>query len=241
MEDTTIIKQHYAYMFRVDLSCNQTSKLQIEGWLDKYSFTHYLGNHEIGTETKKHHYQMILWREHKFTIKEQTACRNWWRNKTNSKTHGAALTTARKVASLAAYSIKDGQENPNLYLTNLNEEQLSKIPKWQNKSAMKLKNLERLEKALESFDKSLPKWQFLIKLNKTYYEIYGRPLMHRNTYIKYLYKYQYLSEVQLLEYVFNINEFNKDIPGSMHRNNYITPDHPEYTTKDYTLFSHFAE
>ena len=89
MEDTTIVKQHYAYMFRVDLSCNETSKLQIEEWLDKYSFTHYLGNHEIGTETKKHHYQMIVWREHKFTIREQTACRNWWRNKTNSQTHGS--------------------------------------------------------------------------------------------------------------------------------------------------------
>lgn len=212
MEDTTIIKQHYAYMFRVDLSCNETSKLQIEEWLDKYSFTHYLGNHEIGTETQKHHYQMIVWREHKFTIREQTACRNWWRNKTNSQTHGAALTSARKVASLAAYSIKE-----NISITNLNKEQLDKVPLWKNKTALKQKNFDKIEEIINKTDyKHLTKYEFCTTFSQAYYTVMGKPCMHRNTYIKYLYKYNYIKNDHIVAYVFNLQSEYSEIPGFLY-------------------------
>jgi len=210
MEDNLVVKGHYAYMFRVDLSCNQNSKLQIEEWLDRHTFSHWLGCHEIGTETGKHHYQMVLWREHKFLQKEQVKCRNWWRGKTNSQTHGAALTSARKVASLVAYSTKNS-ENVQLFstLTNLSLEQKQKIPKWQNKSAAKVQNLEKLESTLKSVSKTLTKYEFCEKFNEIYFDIYRRPCMHRNTYIKYLYRYGYISNKQICLFVFN----NIGIPG----------------------------
>lgn len=206
MEDTQIVKGHYCYMFRVDLSCNQTSKLQIEKWLELYSFSHWLGCHEIGTETGKHHYQMVVWREHKFLQKEQTKARNYWRGKTNSVSHGAALSSARKVASLASYSSKDEKkgENSQLFstLTNLSSTQQEKIPQWQCKSAVKIKNLEKLESTLKTVGKHSTKSEFCAKLNDIYYSIYGRPLMHRNTYIKYLFRAGYCKSADIINYVF---------------------------------------
>jgi len=207
MEDTKIIKQHYAYMFRVDLSNNQNSKLQIEEWLDKFNFTHWHGCHEIGTETKKHHFQMVVWREHKYQQNQITQARNWWRNKTNSKTHGVALTSARKVSSLVSYSAKEIEENEkkgeiNKIISNLSKEQLINIPKWESKTAVKLKNLEKMEKMIKKLGVHLGKNEFCKELNKIYFQIYGKPLMHRNTYIKYLYRYKYMDDAQILNLIF---------------------------------------
>ena len=236
MEDTIIIKQHYIYMFRVDLSRNVTSKLQIEEFLDKYDFSHYHGAHEIGETTQKPHYQMAIWREHKALSGELSKMRNWWRGKTNSLTHGVAITSGRKIKSLVSYSSKDMTEDN--ILSNLNQNQLQKIPEWKNKSLQKIENLERLEKALESFDKNLTNYSFLSKLNTVYLGIYVRPLMHRNTYIKYLYKYGYISSIQLIDYVFNINEFNKHLPGNHYRQDNTLHEPQNYITKDYTLFDY---
>jgi len=212
MEDTSVVKGHYAYMFRVDLSCNQNSKLQIEEWLDKFTFSHWLGCHEIGDETGKHHYQMVIWREHKFLQKEQVKCRNWWRGKTNSKTHGAALTSARKVRSLVAYSTKN-LENSQLFstLTNLSSDQKNRIPKWESKNAVKQKNIEKLESTLKTVSVTLTKYEFCEKFNEIYFSIYLRPCMHRNTYLKYLYRAGYVSNKQMVSYVFN----NTDVPGDL--------------------------
>jgi len=220
MEDTIVVKGHYAYMFRVDLSCNQNSKLQIEEWLDKFTFSHWLGCHEIGDETGKHHYQMCVWREHKFIQKEQVKCRNWWRGKTNSKTHGAALTSARKIASLIAYSTKNC-ENGLLFstLTNLSLDQQKRIPKWQSKTAAKIKNLEKLESTLKTVSKHLDKYDFCKEFNKIYYVIYGRPCLHRNTYIKYLYKQGYIKNNHIVEYVFNLRSEYGHMPGNEFINN----------------------
>jgi len=193
-------------MFRVDLSMNQQSKLEIDKWLELYSFSHWLGCHEIGKKTGKHHYQMVVWRENKFTPKEQVAARNWWRSKTNSVSHGAALASARKVTNLSSYSGKDEKtgENSQLFstITNLSSDQRKKIPKWKSKSAVKIKNLEKLESTLKTVSKHLTKSEFCAKLNNIYYEIYGRPLMHRNTYIKYLFKAGYCKSVDIINYVF---------------------------------------
>ena len=144
MEDTKVCKGHYAYMFRVDLSCNHESSSRVEQWLEIMSFTNWTGCHEIGDETGKHHYQMIVWREHKFTQKEQTKARNWWRSKTNSEKNGCALTSARKVGSLASYSLKN-VEKAQKYSTicNLSSEQKSRIPRWESKRALKVKRDEK--------------------------------------------------------------------------------------------------
>ena len=219
MEDNLVVKGHYAYMFRVDLSCNQHSKLQIEEWLDKFTFSHWLGCHEIGDETGKHHYQMCVWREHKFLQKEQVKCRNWWRSKTNSKTHGAALTSARKIASLIAYSTKNCEKGVLFStLTNLSLEQQERIPKWESKTAAKIKNIEKLESTLKTVSKTLTKREFCEEFNKIYFGIYGRPCMHRNTYIKYLYKQGYVSDFGIVGYVFNFNSPYGCIPGKTYIN-----------------------
>jgi hypothetical protein len=149
---------------------------------------------------------MVVWREHKFIQKDQTKARNWWRGKTNSVSHGAALSSARKVASLASYSQKDEKtgENVQLFstLTNLSSEQKKKIPQWNSKSAVKIKNLEKLESTLKTVSQTLTKSEYCSKLNNIYYEIYGRPLMHRNTYIKYLFRAGYCKSRDIINYVF---------------------------------------
>ena len=222
MEDSTIVKGHYAYMFRVDLSANNHSKLEIEKWLDVYSFSHWLGCHEIGEETGKHHYQMVVWREHKFLQKEQTKARNWWRGKTNSRTHGVALSSARKVASLASYSTKELEksgkkgQNSQIFstLVNLSLEQLKKVPLWKSKNALKIKNIEKLESTLKTVSKTLTKYEFCEEFNNIYNSIYGRPCMHRNTYIKYLYKFGYVKSKHIVSHVFNLeSEYSQGIPG----------------------------
>jgi len=171
---------------------------------------------------------MVVWREHKFLIKEQTKARNWWRGKTLSKTHGAALSSARKVASLASYSIKDEKKGKNesifSTLTNLSSEQMKKIPNWKSKTALKVKNLEKLESTLKTVSKHLTKFEFCEKLNEIYFSIYGRPCLHRNTYTKYLYIYGYMRDVHIVNYVFNVNEFNS-IPGTHYPNETSTDDY----------------
>lgn len=194
MEDNKVCKGHYAYMFRVDLSNNQESSSRIENWLDLMSFSNWTGCHEIGEETGKPHYQMIIWREHKFTPKEQTKARNWWRGKTISQKNGCALTSARKVASLASYSLKNVEKAPK-YSTvcNLSSDQLSRIPRWESKRALKVKKDEKFNSTIKSMGKTLPKIEFLEKINQVYYEVYGRPCLFKNTYIKCLYQNGYIS------------------------------------------------
>jgi len=220
MEDTIVCKGHYAYMFRVDLSCNQESKLQIENWLEINNFSNWHGCHEIGTETGKHHYQMCVWREHKYKSSEQTKARNWWRGKTNSKTHGAALSSARKILSLVSYSCKDklADEHFEQFLatiSNLSKDQLGRIPKWESKTAAKIQNLEKFEKELEIvMHPPQEKEDFVQSINKIYYKIYNRPCLHRNTYIKYLYKYGYVNDYQIVQFVFA----GSGLPGSEYPN-----------------------
>jgi len=192
-------------MFRVDLSCNQEASSRIDEWLDLMSFTNWTGCHEIGDETGKPHYQMIVWREHKFTQQEQTKARNWWRNKTISQKNGCALTSARKVASLASYSQKNS-ENQQLFSTvcNLSSDQKSRIPRWESKRALKVKKDEKFKSTINLLGSTLPKIEFLRKINCVYFEIYGRPCLFKNTYIKCLYNNGYLDDQEIVELTLGI-------------------------------------
>lgn len=206
MEDTVVCKGHYAYMFRVDLNPTQESKQLIDSWLDLFQFTNWTGCHELGEKTEKPHYQMCVWREHKFTSSEQTKARNWWRGKTNSKSHGAALTSARKIKSLISYSRKNEKnvKNDQKFSTicNLSLDQLERIPKWQSKKALKIEKREKLESTLKLVSKTLTKFEFCEEFNKIYFDIYNRPCLHRNTYINYLHKAGYISDKQIIMHVF---------------------------------------
>ncbi len=205
MEDTKVVKCHYAYMFRVDLSCNQESSSRIEQWLDINDFTHWTGCHEIGEETGKHHYQMCIWREHKLTIKEQTKARNWWRSKTLSEKNGAALTSARKILSLSSYSGKNS-ENEQQFSTicNLSSSQLQRIPKWQSKRAVKVEKDKRMKETVKALGNTLDAESFCKQINKIYYEIYGRCCLYKNTYINLLYQNGYLEDYQIVQQVLHL-------------------------------------
>jgi len=198
MEDTKVCKGHYAYMFRVDLSCNQEASSRIEEWLELKNFTNWTGCHEVGEETGKHHYQMCIWREHKFSQKEQVKARNWWRNKTNSEKNGCALTSARKILSLASYSKKD--QNSKLFSTicNLSSNQLERIPKWESKRAVKVKRDEKFKSTVLALGNTLTLDEFLCQINSIYVKIYGRCCTYKNTYINLLYQNGYLKDKNIV-------------------------------------------
>jgi len=217
MEDTIVCKGHYAYMFRVDLNPTEDSKLQIDTWLELFQFSNWTGCHELGDQTLKPHYQMCVWREHKFLKKEQTKARNWWRGKTNSETHGTALTSARKIKSLTSYCRKElkNTEEGQLFSTisNLSVEQIKRIPKWQSKTAAKVQKREKLDSTVKLMSKTLTKYEFCAEFNKLYYEIYNRPCLHRNTYINYLYRAGYVTNKQIVMHVFPM-----EVPGDVSLN-----------------------
>lgn len=219
MEDTIVCKGHYAYMFRVDLSCNQDSKLQIDSWLELFQFSNWTGCHELGDKTQKPHYQMCVWREHKFHQKAkdgqtQTQARNWWRGKTNSETHGVALTSARKIKSLSSYCQKEVKnvKNDQLFSTvcNLSSDQLKRIPKWQSKTAVKIEKRQKLDSTVKTVSKTLTKYEFCEEFNRIYFSIYNRPCLHRNTYINYLYRAGYITDKQIVMHVFPM-----EVPGDV--------------------------
>ncbi|AXH76389.1 MAG: replication protein [Cressdnaviricota sp.] len=214
MEDTIIIKTQYAYMLRADImpavkDTNVVVKDHLSAWIESSGCSFYLGCKERGEITGKLHYQMIVWFETKLSGKEMTKQRNWWRGKCGNHRNNHAFTSARKVATLASYSIKEKGE----LITNLSCAQLKLIPKWKNKKALKETNKEKflkiLVERLESFRKKCvtcigidsaesygaspwdpyrqgnPDYETFCKmLNDCYKEIFGESCCYRNTYFK---------------------------------------------------------
>lgn len=144
MEDTTILKQHYIYMFRVDLPVNSNAKL-LE-YFEKYDICNYLGKHELGAKTGKPHYQMVIWSEHKKNNKQIVAMRKYWTDKLGKAT--CAIKSGRKITSLCSYSTKD----KGLTITNLPSNILDKIPKWKNKTAEKVLWNDKLQEMIKEQD-----------------------------------------------------------------------------------------
>lgn len=225
MEDTIIIKTQFAYMLRLDVPPPSPTVESpdfedlIRKWVSMYNCTFYLGMLEKGQKTGKLHYQLIVWFEQKLCPKTMTKLRNWWMGKTGTHNNSHAFTSARKVASLAAYSTK-GQEE---LLTNLSFQQLLLIPKWQNKKALKLAKedefLESLENALlkyidtdidgdkysqmvspfEHFKQGTPDFhKFCEMLNECHIKIYDKPCCHRNKYFRLALKYDVITFHQFL-------------------------------------------
>lgn len=165
MEDNTILKQHYIYMFRVDLPVNSTN--QLLEYFEKYDICNYLGKHELGAKTGKPHYQMVIWSEHKKTNKQIVAMRKYWTDKLGKAT--CAIKSGRKITSLCSYSTKDKGNT----ITNLPSNILDKIPKWKNKTAEKVlwnDKIEQYIKRVELDKKSSHAFAYRImeyhKLNK---------------------------------------------------------------------------
>lgn len=134
MEDLLIIKNHFAYMLRVDI--DEENSLEIfQEWKEKYSCTHYI----VGKETApsgKIHLQCIVWFIQKLTSNGKSIARNWWLKHCSNTKQPIAFTSAKKVVNLAKYSKKDKN-----FVTNLSQEQLDLIGQWKKNDTKRWKEL----------------------------------------------------------------------------------------------------
>lgn len=205
MEDSIIIKTQFAYMLRVDVPDSKDAS-NIHKWIETTGCSYYLGALEKGKETGKLHYQLIVWFEQKLSSADMTKYRNWWRNKCGDHKNNHAFTSARKVASLAAYSTK---EHGNI-ITNLSEEQLQKVPNWKNKQALKLTQKDEFEDRLEENMKIPPMtWPaFCEVLFDTYLGVYERPCCHKATYYKYALQYKIITKWDFMSMINLIDNDN---------------------------------
>ena len=140
-----IFKGLTAYSFRIDLSNNQQSTAEIVKFFEKYDVEKYYGNPELGEETQKAHYQMIIWMQEK-QQKEIVKMRNYWRGKVPTKKGGGvSLKKARDENKLFGYCRK---EEKNSILTNVSKEIYLKIKKYKTLIALKEQKREKLEKII---------------------------------------------------------------------------------------------
>ncbi len=144
MEDTIILRQHYIYMFRVDLPEN-SENLLLE-FFEKYEICNWLGKHELGAKTGKPHYQMAIWTEQIKTNKKIVAMRKYWTDRLGKAT--CAIKSGRKITSLCSYSSKDKGKT----ITNLSALVLARIPKWKNKTAEKVLWNDQLQEHIKAKD-----------------------------------------------------------------------------------------
>lgn len=210
MEDTIVCKGLYAYQFRVDISGTKQSAAEIMKFIEMYNFKKYLGQFEV-SENNKPHYQMCLWREKPFDTKEMTKARNWWRGKTSKTKQPVSLTSAKKIRSLASYCQK-GEKKGKIafffqHLDNLSKEEKSEIPKWQTKNALKQNKRQIYKSTLYSMYKHSQyppeKGEFLKLVNQAYYKAYGQVCARKQTYITALYEYEFITDEDIVNYLFN--------------------------------------
>lgn len=233
MEDTIIIKTQYAYMLRLDTGDTpDLTKNHIHKWIETTGCTYYLGGLEKGKKTGKLHFQLIVWFEQKISPSDMTKYRNWWRNKCGTHKNNHAFTSARKVASLAAYSTKEQSD----IITNLSEEQLKKVPLWKNKAALKLTQKDEFEHLLKQKMDSLLKdqgtqdfaisyYSFCEILFDIYLGVYDRPCCHKPTYYKYALKYKIITKFRFMEMLYII-------PFGNTHNDLVYPEYVESSDSD---------
>jgi len=206
-------------MLRLDVPFNKEApdtKFEdlIHKWINKYGCTFYLGKLENGAVTGKLHYQLMVWFEQKLDNKSMTKLRNWWADKCGSHKNSHAFTSARKVASLASYSIKEETE----LFTNLSHQQLQRIPQWKNTQALKTQKNDEflilLEKTLltykekpvngdaysqmvspfESFKQGTPDFsQFCEIMNACYVRVFNKPCSYPKKYYELAFTYDIIN------------------------------------------------
>lgn len=222
-----IFKGLKPYMFRVDLPNNEESTAEILKFFEKYNIDKYYGNPELGEETEKPHYQMIIWME-ETTADQRTKMRNWWRGKVKKKKGGGvAISIARKEERLFGYCRK---EEKNDILTNVSKEIYLKIPKVNTLKALKEANREKLEKIIGGISRDLSNLGYCEALEKAYFDVYGRPTFRRNYYLENLRKAGYMTSVHVIQTVF---------PHGIESKSYITDEwkNEEHCNEiDYSVF-----
>lgn len=207
MQDTIIIPGMYAYQLRIDIDSPEKFNENYLAFISHHKIANYLGKIETAPKTLKLHFQSIFWTEQK--LQSLPKIRNWWKPRSSNTAQPVSLTSAKKIVSLASYTQKDKGK----MLTNLTDEQLFLIPKW-NPNGLKKTQRERFIKNVEEayrlrnydghvqyLDTGYSAIAFYEMVNNQYYLVYDRPLLHRNTYISLAYKYQIISFNNIRHYL----------------------------------------
>lgn len=194
-----IFKGLTAYSFRIDLSNNEQSTAEIVKFFEKYNVSKYYGNPELGEETNKPHYQMIIWMPSKQT-KEITKMRNYWRGKVMTKKGGGvSLKKARDEKKLFGYCRK---EEKNSIFTNVSKEIYLKIKKYESLNAVKVQNRQKLQKIIGDISQKLTKYEYLEALEKAYFSVYEKPTFRKNYYLENLRIAGYMKSIDVINTVF---------------------------------------
>lgn len=127
MKDTLVKEGYWAYMLRVDCleqgDSTYTDAIKcFHEWKQKYDCVYYIIGKEI-SEKGKIHLQSIVWFE---SEQDKSKLRNWWKSRSAKTKQSVAFTSAKKVKNLAKYSMKD-----NNYVTNLHNDEIQRIGKWE--------------------------------------------------------------------------------------------------------------
>ncbi len=134
MEDTHIKTGHYAYSLRVDVDDTDDLTL-INKWKSHYNASFWIIGKEVSSLGKPH-FQCIFWFSEKQSMPK---LRNWWKGKTSSTKQPISFTSAKRIGSLAKYTMKDSN-----YTTNLSVEEVEMIGKWKDKKDKKKAFMEEL-------------------------------------------------------------------------------------------------
>jgi len=185
MKDNVVKLGYYAYMLRVDILDDFSSAIKLfHEWKNKYACVYYIVGQEVSKLGKKH-LQSIVWFETE--IMDKPKLRNWWLKRSAKTKQAVAFTSAKKVQNLAKYSKKD-----NNYITNLHEEELKKIGKWETPEKLRKNWSEKLEKFATGIAKevklfSQTPYETKVKVLTSILEFYRRhnKRPHRST-IQYL-------------------------------------------------------
>ncbi len=123
MEDKDVKPGHIAYQFRVDMDIT-TGLTRVMEFLQKYNVSYYIVGAEV-SDLGKQHFQSILWFKEK---QNTTKLRNWWKGKADETHQPVSMTSAKKIKSLAKYTMKEHN-----FITNLTPEEVKLIGKWDKK------------------------------------------------------------------------------------------------------------
>jgi len=196
MEDTVVLKQHYIYMFRLDLgtkpsTASYTVQENLIKYFEKYDICNWVGKLENGDKTNKLHYQMAIWSEHKKNKGQIVCMRKYWSDRLGPAT--CAIKSGKKIKSLVSYSTKDDGD----VITNLPAIVLARIPKWKNKTADAAAWNEKIDNFIEDNDlKNDCKTAFGYKLME-FYKLHNKRPTRAN--IQYLmWSHNKIGSAQLL-------------------------------------------
>ncbi len=141
MIDTHICKEEYIYQFRVDLKEEQFNEIMT--FMKKYEIPYYLGSFEVGAQTKKAHFQGVLWSNKYFSQNEKAKMRqNLKKLECLAHRNSISITDAKKPESLCKYVLKTKAK----CYTNLSKEQVTLIGTWETEKDNKSKIYEHMKK-----------------------------------------------------------------------------------------------